>query len=185
MWLVYFCLIKAALLKKGSRVLDFGCGIGNLVWALRKFRIDACGIDSAVSALKYSREPKYCLYQNTAKLPYPDNHFDLVYSNEVLEHIPKDHLEMVMKELDRVSKGVMIHMVGVSDRGRMVTEEPTHEIIEPETWWKKYFVKMGFATEVGNLFYFFPHIHLILTGMVNLSGIKKGYFLLKKRSQDR
>lgn len=38
------------------------------------------------------------------KLPYPDNHFDLVYTYEVIQHIHPDDIEVALKELYRVTK---------------------------------------------------------------------------------
>jgi hypothetical protein len=70
-------------------------------------------------------------------------------------------------------------MVGVSNKGRIVIDEPTHEIIEDETWWESRFKKLGFRVTKGNLFYFFPNIHMIFTGHLAITGIKSGYFYLQ------
>jgi cyclopropane fatty-acyl-phospholipid synthase-like methyltransferase len=169
LWTAFFCLIKAAHLKKNAKVLDFGCGIGNYVWALRKLGMDAYGIDSALSAEKHCRNPGFCRYSTEKKLPFVDKSFDLVCSYEVLEHLPPSELEFYLREMQRVSKGRMIHMVGVKEKGSIVTEDKTHLIIEDETWWKNTFSELGYKVKVGNLFYFFP---------CTIKGSKKGYFLL-------
>ncbi|MEK7502568.1 MAG: methyltransferase domain-containing protein, partial [Patescibacteria group bacterium] len=78
LWLAFFCIIIPGKLKKGSKVLDVGCGVGNLVWALRFFGIDAYGIDPSTSAKRYCRIPQYCQYKNVKKLPYKSSSFDLV-----------------------------------------------------------------------------------------------------------
>ena len=124
--------------------------------------------------------PQFCTYGNTDKLNFPNNYFSLIFSNEVLEHIPEKKLPAVLNELLRVSRGLMIHMVGVADKGSMVTEEPSHEIIEDERWWSAFFGKLGYTISRGSRFYFFPHVHLALTGKVSWEGLKSGYFILRK-----
>lgn len=180
LWIAYFCIKKATNLKQKNRVLDVGCGIGNLVWALRKIGIKAYGIDPSKTAQKYCRSLKYCQYTNTKKLPYKNSYFDLVYTHEVLEHLTPRDLSLLINELLRVSKGKMIHMICVKDRGKMVSIEPTHKIIQTESWWKKKFESLGFKVEVGNLFYFFPFVTYIFSGKLNFAAIKKGFFLISK-----
>lgn len=172
LWIAFFCLIKAACLRKNARILDFGCGIGNYVWALRKLGKDAYGIDPSLAAKKYCQSPDFCNYSMDKKLPFADGYFDLVYSHDVLEHLPLQQLEFYLRELQRVSKGCMIHMIGVKEKGPKVTADKTHLIIEDEVWWKNKFLAMGYQVKVGNLFYFFPCV---------IRGNKKGYFLLSTK----
>jgi len=169
LWLSHFCLIRAARLKKNAKILDFGCGIGNYVRALRKQGMDAFGFDSSLAAAQHCQSPGFCQYSTEKSLPFEDKSFDLVYSHEVLEHLPLSELEPYLREMQRVSKGCMVHMVGVKEKGPIVTEDETHFIIENEAWWKNKFSEMGYNVTVGNPFYFFP---------CTLKGTKKGYFLL-------
>lgn len=170
LWTAFFCLIKATGLKKNAKILDFGCGIGNYVWALRKLGMDAYGIDSSLAAEKHCQSIGFCHYSTDKNFPFADRSFDLVYSHDVLEHLPLGELEFYLRELQRISKGRMIHIVGVSEKGPKVTEDKTHLIIENEAWWKNKFLEMGYKVKVGNLFYFFQ--------LFNRGG-KKGYFLLE------
>ena len=176
LWLAFFCFILPAKLKKGDKTLDVGCGIGNLVWALRKFKIDAYGIEPSVAAKKFSVAPKYCIYTSYNSLPYKNKSFDLVYTNEVLEHIEEKELDKNLKEMLRVSKnGNIINIIGVEERGLMITEEPSHVTVHNEDWWEKKFTNFKFITRKGNLFYIFPHI---IPGKTNILSLKKGYFFL-------
>ncbi len=168
-WISFFCLIRAACLKKNAKVLDFGCGIGNYVEVLRALRMDAYGIDASVAPKKYCKSPDYCSYSAYEKLPYADGSFDLVFSCEVLEHILPEEIDFYLQELRRVSKGTVIHMIAVKERGPFVMKEPTHVLIEEESWWKNKFLAMGYKVKIGNPFYFFP---------CTIKGNRKGYFLL-------
>lgn len=178
LWLAFFCIILPTKLKKGTKVIDVGCGIGNLVWALRFFGIDACGIDPSSAAKNYCRVPQFCIFRKYKKIPYPNNYFDLVVSNEVLEHIALKELSFNLKEMSRIGKGLMIHMVGVKEKGKTVIQDKTHLIVHNENWWKKYFKKNNFKVRVGNLFYFLPTS--FLAGF-HIFGMKKGYFIISKK----
>ena len=71
-------------------------------------------------------------------------------------------------------------MICVKDRGKMVSVEPTHQIIQTESWWTKKFEGLGFKVKVGNLFYIFPFIPYIFSGKLNFADVKKGYFFVSK-----
>ena len=119
LWIAFFCIKRATGLKRGARVLDFGCGIGNLVWALRKIGIQAIGIDPSKSAVRYSRAPGWCRYGDTTSLPFEDRAFDLVYTHEVLEHLSLDELGPALRDISRVSRGRTLHMICVKERGKI------------------------------------------------------------------
>lgn len=178
LYLAYFSIITKAHLKKGDRVLDFGCGIGNIVWALRQFGIDAYGFDPSISAKKFSRMPDYCIYQKTATLPYKSHSFDVVFSTEVLEHVPQKSLTAVFTELERVAKYTMIHAICVSDRGKIAFQEPTHITVKSEKWWGTFFKKRGYQVETGNPLYFYPFIQYLFSGMIDVKNVGSGYFFI-------
>jgi SAM-dependent methyltransferase len=88
-------------------VLDFGCGQGDLVRALRGLGVDARGCDFANNlGVDGSLSP---IPSGEYRLPYPDASFDLVVSASVFEHAQQT--EMCMVEIHRVLKpgGVAMH----------------------------------------------------------------------------
>jgi len=90
------------------RVLDFGCGKGEIVSALRDHDIDAYGADVFYSGSTFRAEMAGDLFQagrmrvieSDGRVPFQDDFFDLVISNQVLEHV--EDLETATREIYRV-----------------------------------------------------------------------------------
>jgi SAM-dependent methyltransferase len=90
-----------------SRVLDYGCGAGQIVQKLRAFGIDAYGCDlfygGGDSSPKIPPEVRDRIQRMTdQRIPFPDNSFDLVINNQVMEHV--EDLGAVLTEINRVLK---------------------------------------------------------------------------------
>ena len=143
--LAYHCMIRPTNMPPGSRVLDIGCGIGFLAEQFHKLGYQVVGMDVHQAALALSIYPEgCCLVNTTAQLDYPDGYFDLVVSREVLEHIPASDIDNCIKEWDRVGKGVMVHIIAVTERGERMTLDPTHVNVQPEQWWVAKFEHHGY-----------------------------------------
>ena len=85
-----------------GRVLDVGCGVGQVVGALARERVDAYGVD--VSEPNIARAKQFstnCQLYDGRRLPFPDEHFECVGALNVLEHV--DEPEAFLKELARVT----------------------------------------------------------------------------------
>jgi ubiquinone/menaquinone biosynthesis C-methylase UbiE len=98
---------------KGKRILDFGCGWGtDLIFCLKK-GYDAFGVDISWEKAKFhtlrvqrKNYPKFWIERfilsQGENLPFKSESFDLVYSNQVIEHV-KDP-EKCISEIFRVLK---------------------------------------------------------------------------------
>lgn len=89
--------------KTGARVLDVGCGVGQVVARLTEAGFEAWGVD--VSEPNISRARKFseqCQLYDGRKLPFPDRHFASVGALNVLEHV--DEPEAFIAELVRVTQ---------------------------------------------------------------------------------
>ena len=78
--------------QDGVRILDLGCGEGNAVRALRAAGFDAWGCDISLRDSSVSRELIAAgfirkIAATPYKLPFDDGEFDLIFSDEVLEHV--------------------------------------------------------------------------------------------------
>ena len=89
--------------EAGARVLDVGCGVGQVVARLAEAGFEAHGVD--VSEPNIERAKAFCprcqIYDGR-RLPFPDAHFASVGALNVLEHV--DEPEVFIKELVRVTR---------------------------------------------------------------------------------
>lgn len=84
--------VKKAVQRMGitkARILDIGCGAGDLLGALRKKGHAGIGLDISESALKSAAELKVPGVQASYRdPPFADRSFDVVTMFHVLEHVP-------------------------------------------------------------------------------------------------
>lgn len=86
-------------------VLDVGCGNGFILDQI-PLKMDTFGVDRSKTALKWVQSP--CGLSDVARLPFQDNTFDVVLSNEVIEHIPFDNYYQCLGELVRITRKYII-----------------------------------------------------------------------------
>jgi len=86
----------------GGRVLDVGCGVGQVVARLNEAGAEAYGVDvSEPNIERASKVSDRCQLYDGRKLPFPDQHFASVGALNVLEHV--DEPEAFIGELVRVT----------------------------------------------------------------------------------
>lgn len=97
-------------IQKGSKILEVGAGTG---WQAKKlaehgFSVEAIDIEKS-DYLEHRIWP--VLNYDGKNIPFPDNYFDVVFSSNVLEHIPPQ--EDFQTEIKRVLKadGIAIHVL--------------------------------------------------------------------------
>lgn len=97
---------------KPSRCLEIGCATGPIIRHLNEMGIEAHGIDPSDWAIRHRLHDRVVLAA-AESLPYPDGHFDLVFSCHSLEHIPLHRKDAAFSELDRVCAGTQFHMLPI------------------------------------------------------------------------
>lgn len=94
----------------GSKILEIGAGAGwqAQVLAEKGYLVEA--VDTEGSCYEPERIRPVALYDGHT-LPYPNETFDIVFTSNVLEHIP--HVEEFQNEIQRVLKraGIAIHVL--------------------------------------------------------------------------
>jgi 2-polyprenyl-3-methyl-5-hydroxy-6-metoxy-1,4-benzoquinol methylase len=94
---------------RGKRILDFGCGRGDLLAELYRRNLRAAGLEFAEGAAaeaeeRFRGEPLFGGMELTSSIPsaVPDNAYDVVFLVEVIEHLLEDELDPTLDEVRRV-----------------------------------------------------------------------------------
>ena len=118
--LAYFSEKKGYTLSQiPLRILDFGSGTGEFTVLMNLLGHNAVGIELHQSHLKLARilskenglSDDIFVFNEQKKLPFPDNHFDLVTSFSVFEHLDEETISWVIPEMYRVCSGFVYTLV--------------------------------------------------------------------------
>jgi SAM-dependent methyltransferase len=87
-------------------LLDFGCGPGRDLKTFKALGHHATGLEGSAQLAAMARANSGCnvLEQNFLELELPVGHFDGVFANAVLFHIPSQELPRVLRELHMTLK---------------------------------------------------------------------------------
>ena len=111
--------LNHALVVKGGRYLDIGCGLGEMVAAMARLGVDAEGVEPGAPAVERARGLGLKVFHGTLhEARYPDETFDSVSMYHVLEHTP-DPIE-VLAECRRILKPSGEIFVGVPNFDSLV-----------------------------------------------------------------
>ncbi|PIR80349.1 MAG: hypothetical protein COU25_00415 [Candidatus Levybacteria bacterium CG10_big_fil_rev_8_21_14_0_10_35_13] len=112
---IFLDLIKYIEVNSSTKVLDIGCGRGEMVFYCASRGATAIGIDYAEAAIKLanntrSKQPK--IIQDRAKfikmdakiLKFDKSSFDLIIMTGVVEHLYPEELDVVFHQIRRVLK---------------------------------------------------------------------------------
>lgn len=82
-------------------ILDFGCGPGRDLKTFTDLGHIAIGLEGSARFVEMARAFSGCdvWQQNFLELDLPDDHFDGIFANAALFHIPKQELPRVLSEL--------------------------------------------------------------------------------------
>jgi SAM-dependent methyltransferase len=114
----------------GKRVLDLGCGRGEVLLACARAGADVAGIDYAEAGVAITRQtladvPGAEVVQgDVAQLPWPDGSFDAVLSGDVIEHLVHADGEAMLREAHRVLRPA----------GRLVVHTAPNRLFLDLTW---------------------------------------------------
>jgi len=137
-------------LRKDSILLDFGCGEGECLDQFRKAGFLTFGCDITFPDEPNSRLGSYLengdirkIRETPYRIPFEDNSFDIIFSNQVFEHV-MDY-DTVLAELRRILKpnGVGVHIFpGRWKMRESHTFVPFSSVIKG-FWWSYLWARLG------------------------------------------
>ncbi len=135
--------------RKGERILDLGCGTGDLANKLALIGVDVVGVDSSLNMIEEAQKkyPKlHFSVEDALALPFEEE-FDAVFSNAVLHWIktPQPALASIYKGLK--SGGRFVAEFGGEDNVQRIS----NSIFEEKA-------KLGYASDDTHFPWYYPSI---------------------------
>lgn len=113
---------------RGKRILEIGAGTGRDSFPLIKYGADVIQLDYAENSLRILKRladelrlPATIVGGDTFQLPFPDETFDVVFHQGLLEHFRYSQADALLKENIRVLKRGGILLVDVPQRWHVYT----------------------------------------------------------------
>ena len=107
----YEALLEAIEGEPPYAILDLGCGPGRDLRYFRSLGHDATGLDGSKEFVAMARSYSGCevLRQDFLEIELPESHFDGVFANASLFHVPSQELSKVLLEIftSLKSRGVL------------------------------------------------------------------------------
>jgi ubiquinone/menaquinone biosynthesis C-methylase UbiE len=151
-------IIDLGRISRGKKVLDLGCGTGNIAWQIKnKIDADLIGVDVSLAMLMVAKSKSIdviCTNIDSQQLPFRDSSFDSIVGAYVIHQIK--NLNFLLSECYRVLRN-----------GALVLLTSSHKQIEDQHPIIKDFFPSYISIDKGR----FPDIHKI-DDVLGSSGFK-------------
>lgn len=148
-------------IKPGARILDVGCGKGFLLYdfTLVVPGVEIYGIDVSQYAIEHGKEEIRNRMQvgNARSLPWPDRHFDLVYSLNTLHNLHCFDLDPALREIERVgrkNKYICVESYrNEVEKANLLYWQVTCEAFNTPEEWEWWFKHTGYTGDYSFIFF--------------------------------
>lgn len=157
-------VVEMAGIKPGDKVLDVGCGTGNLTLTARSYvgpNGSVSGIDASPEMIDKARKNAQRTGLDAVfeiglieKIPYPAGSFDVVINRLMIHHLPDDLKRQGLVEILRVLRpGGSLFITDFKARsntflGHLALAFPRHRMLQTEEWDLSQLVKEAGFREV-------------------------------------
>ena len=128
-------------------LLDFGCGPGRDLMTFKRLGHRATGVEGAKQLVDMARAYSGCdvLHQNFLQLDLPSNHFDGVFANASLFHIPSQALPRVLRKLHHTLKpNAVLFSSNPRGKGQEGWSGDRYSVFHDWPAWRDYLCEAGF-----------------------------------------
>ena len=148
-------------LKAGDKILDIGCGKGFLLHEFTQAvpGVEVAGLDISTYGIEHAKEEvkPFLTEGNCTSLPYPDNHFDFVYSINTFHNLEINELKAAVTEMERVSKGKAWVNVesyrNEAEKANLLYWQLTCRSFHSVEGWKWLYNEWGYTGDCGFIFF--------------------------------
>ena len=148
-------------LPPNPKILDIGCGKGFLLYDFLKVIPDAKvhGIDISPYAIANSKEEirDRLRVGSATRLPWPDDHFDLVISITTLHNLHAFELDLALREMERVGKVNKYLCVesyrNENEKANLLYWQVTCEAFNSPRGWQWWFDQTGYSGDHSFIYF--------------------------------
>jgi SAM-dependent methyltransferase len=148
-------------IKPGDKILDVGCGKGFLLhdFTLVVPGVEVYGIDVSPYAIANAKEEVRNRLQvgNATKLPWPDQHFDLVFTLNTLHNLHCYDLDPALREIERVgrkNKYICVESYrNETEKANLLYWQVTCEAFNTPEEWQWWFNQTGYTGDHSFIYF--------------------------------
>lgn len=129
-----------------QRVVDVGCGIGDIVYELNEHNIPSIGIEGTINCLPHACDKNQILVHDIRTPLAGRIHldpFDLALCFEVAEHIEETAVDMFIYNLTYLSDQILMSIAGPGQKGH------GHWTLKEIEWWESLFNQYRYFRNKG------------------------------------